>query len=279
MLVLGLSSSAIAPDSPLTVLLAPVQQVARAVGAPFANLLQGASDTQTLRARNAELESRVRDLEVENLQLREFKATAAQYRALLNFATENPTFGVTGADVIGLGLKACRDASAANPGAPPVGICANVIGSDISPYSRYLVINAGRLQGVREGLAVVGGSFGLIGRVGIVNETTSQVQLLVDPLSSINVVLVGSRATGTVSGQSDGSLKLGNVLQSDEIIVDDVVVTSGLGGLLPRLLPIGRVERVTSTDAQLFKEAVVRSAVDFNRIESVLVISGTVAPR
>lgn len=279
MLILGLSNNTLAPDNPLTVVLAPIQRLLRAIGAPLGNALQGTVDSQVLRARNAELEATLRDLEIENLQLREFKAAAAQYRSLLNFAVDNPSFGVIGADVIGLGIRACKDASAANPGAPAVGVCANVIGSEASPYSRYLIIDAGRVNGMREGMPVVGGSFGLVGRVAIVNETTSQVLLLIDPTSSVNVVLVGSRATGTAAGRSDGSLKLGNILQSDEIAVDDIVVTSGLGGLMPRLLPVGRVDRVTSTDAQLFREAIIRPAVDFNRIESVLVISATLPGR
>lgn len=274
-MIVGLGNANLAPDNPLTVVLAPIQQPLRSAGVALAGFFQGTSDVQALRARNQQLETRVRELEIENLQLREFKATAAQYRALLDFAVANPAFDVAGADVIGVGLKACQQASAADPTAPPTGICASVIASEVSPYARYLVINAGRAQGLREGMAVVGGSFGLIGRVGQVNERTAQVQLIVDTGSSINVVLVGTRATGTISGQADGSLKLANVLQSDEIVADDIVVTSGLGGLLPRLLPIGRVERVTSTDAQLFKEAIIRPAVDFNHIESVLVISTT----
>ena len=277
LLILGLSNPGLAPDNPITIILAPLQQVLRAAGNAVAGVFQGTSDTQVLRARNTELEARLRDLEIENLQLREFKATASQYRALL--AVDNPSFGILGADVIGLGIKACNDARAANPGAPSVGICANVIGSEVSPYARYLVINAGRIHGIREGMAVVGGSFGLAGRVALVNETSSEVLLLIDPASSVNVVLVGSRATGTVVGQSDGSLRITNVLQSDEIAPDDIVVTSGLGGLLPRLLPVGRIDRITSTDAQLFKEAVVRPAVDFNRLESVLIITSTVGAK
>ena len=279
LLILGLSNPGLAPDNPITILLAPLQQVLRTAGNAIAGVFQGTSDTQVLRARNTDLEVRLRDLEIENLQLREFKATASQYRSLLAFAVDNPSFGIIGADVIGLGIKACTDARRANPGAPSIGVCANVIGSEVSPYSRYLVINAGRIHGIREGMAVVGGSFGLAGRVALVNETSSEVLLLIDPASSVNVVLVGSRATGTVVGQSDGSLRINNVLQSDEIGLDDIVVTSGLGGLLPRLLPVGRVDRITSTDAQLFKEAVIRPAVDFNRLESVLIITSTVGSK
>ncbi len=93
----------------------------------------------------------------------------------------------------------------------------------------------------------------------------------------MNVIAVGSRATGTVAGQSDGSLHLVNVPQTDQLEPNDVIVTSGLGGTTPRLLPVGVVDRVISSDAQLFKEAIIRPAVDFNRIEVVLVITSTPA--
>ena len=124
LLILGLSNPGLAPDNPITILLAPLQQVLRSAGNAIAGVFQGTSDTQVLRARNTELEVRLRELEIENLQLREFKATASQYRSLLAFAVENPSFGIIGADVIGLGIKACTDARTANPGAPSIGICA-----------------------------------------------------------------------------------------------------------------------------------------------------------
>lgn len=255
LLILGLSNPGLAPDNPITIVLAPLQQVLRAAGNAVAGVFQGTSDTQVLRARNTELEARLRDLEIENLQLREFKATASQYRALLAFAVDNPSFGIIGADVIGLGIKACNDAREANPGAPSVGICANVIGSEVSLYARYLVINAGRIHGIREGMAVVGGSFGLAGRVALVNETSSEVLLFV-PFGILCQCRAGGQpGHGHRRRASDGSLRITNVLQSDEIAPDDIVVTSGLGGLLPRLLPVGRIDRITSTDAQLFKEA------------------------
>jgi rod shape-determining protein MreC len=142
---------------------------------------------------------------------------------------------------------------------------------------RYLTINAGQRDGITIGMPVVAGGFALVGRVGQVNDTSSQVQLLIDPNSYVNVLLVTSRATGVVAGQSDGSLHLINVPQTDEVKTGDLIVTSGLGGKLPRLLTIGQVADVTSTDAQLFKEAIVRPAVDYNRIEEVLVITSTIA--
>jgi rod shape-determining protein MreC len=257
-------------EGPFSFVLAPLQQVFSGLGRAFNDLFRSAGELQDLRQRVQVLQGQVDNLTTENVRLREFQAEVKQYRELLKFANDNPAFTVVGADVIGVGNPNCRpgvvDQSAA-------GVCANVISGDPSPYARYITINVGRVNGISKGMPVVGGGFALVGRIGQVNETSSEVELLVDSNSYVNALLVGSRATGVVAGQSDGSLHLINVAQTEEVKPGDLIVTSGLGGKLPRLLTIGQVDRVISTDAQLFKEALVRPAIDFNRIEVVLVIT------
>jgi rod shape-determining protein MreC len=252
-------------ESPFSALLAPLQQAVSSLGDAIGGQLRGATDTQNLRQQVEALQQRVDELTVENVRLREFQAEVKQYRDLLKFANDNPVFGILGADVVGIGNAACGGA----------GLCASVIGADPSPFLRYVTINAGRRQGIQVGMPVVGGGLALVGRVGQVGEASSQVQLLVDPNSYVNVLSVETRATGTVAGQPDGSLRLVNVPQTDKLDPQNLIVTSGLGGALPRLLPVGQVDRIVSSDAQLFKEALLRPAVDFNRIEVVVVITST----
>ena len=272
-LVLSLSSQLPrAAEGPFSIILAPLQQAFSGVGRGISNLFRSASELQDLRQRVQTLQQQVDELSIENLRLREFQAEVRQYRDLLSFANQNPIYDVVGSDVIGLSTTCSPD----DANRTRAGACASVISSDPSPFARYLTINVGRQHGIQVGMPVVGGGLALIGRIGQVNESSSQVQLLIDPNSYVNVQVVSSRATGTVAGQSDGSLHLQNVPQTDNLEVDDIIVTSGLGGALPGQLPVGRVERIISSDAQLFKEAIVRPAVDFNRIEIVLVI--TAAP-
>lgn len=275
LLVINLSSSSTqVAEGPFSYVLTPLQQVFSGLGRAISNLFQSASELQDMQQRVQQLETQVENLSAENVRLREFQSEVKQYRDLLKFTNDNPAYSVVGADVIGIGNPNC-DATLASQ--PSNGVCANVIGGEPSAYSRYLTINAGRRDGITIGMPVVAGGFALVGRVGQVNDTSSQVQLLIDPNSYVNVLLVTSRATGVVAGQSDGSLHLINVPQTDELKTGDLIVTSGLGGKLPRLLTIGQVANVTSTDAQLFKEAIVRPAVDYNRIEEVLVITSTLS--
>jgi rod shape-determining protein MreC len=259
-------------EGPFSFVLAPIQQAFSGLGRAISDLFRSAGDLQDLQTRVQQMQTQLDNLTSENVRLREFQAEVKEYRDLLKFANDNPAFNVVGADVIGIGNPNCNPAQAEQP---TNGVCANVIAGEPSPYARYLTINVGRRQGMVTGMPVVAGGFVLIGRIGQVNETSSQVELLVDPNSYVNVLLVQSRATGVVAGQSDGSVHLINVPQTDEVTAGDLIVTSGLGGKLPRLLTIGQVDKVISSDAQLFKEAIVRPAVDFNRVEVVLVITST----
>jgi len=259
-------------QGPLSYILAPPQRLLSNIGQAIAILFGDTSNTGDLRERNFVLEKRLQDLTNENTRLKEFQAITNQYRALLKFATDNPTLTLIGADVIGLGNPACTNDNNTRPSGL---VCTFVIASDFNLYQRYITINAGAQHGIQRGMPVVGGGFGLVGRVGLVNATTSQVQLIDDPNSFVNVILSGSRATGVVTSGRSGGLKLQNVSQTENLVVGDLVVTSGLGRAIPPSLPVGQIEKVTSTNSQLFKEATLRPAVDLNHLEVVLVITNS----
>jgi rod shape-determining protein MreC len=256
-------------QGPLSFITTPIQQAFSSVGR-FINGLFSTASTLQLTQRVQELQAERDTLAIENVRLREFQAENVEYRRLLNFARENPTLAVVGADVIGIGNGACRDQPRTGPSA---GICAQVIANDTVPYVRYITLNVGQRDGIRVGMPVVSGAFALVGRVAEVSDASCQVQLITDPGSFINVQLVGSRATGTVSGSDDGTLRLQNVLQTEVVSPTDIIVTSGLGGNVPQLLTIGQVEEVLSKDSDVLKEARIRPAIDFNRLEVVLVVT------
>ncbi|HEC35356.1 MAG TPA: rod shape-determining protein MreC, partial [Anaerolineae bacterium] len=97
-------------------------------------------------------------------------------------------------------------------------------------------------------------------------------QLLSDPSSGVVALLQQSRASGLVRGQPDGSLRMVYIPHEDEVQVGDIVLTSGLGGVLPRGLVVGQVAEVQRQDFALHQEAVVRPAVDYRRVELVLIV-------
>ncbi|BCX05373.1 MAG: hypothetical protein KatS3mg053_3311 [Candidatus Roseilinea sp.] len=275
LLFVSFLSQAPVSQGPFSIVLAPIQRVMSDAGRIINDFFRSTGELVDLRARAEALQRRVTALEAENVRLREFQAEVKQYRDLLKFANDNPAYELVGADVIGVGdAIRCKDKE---PTAPDAGKCANVIAGDASPFVRYITIDVGERDGIQIGMPVVAGGLALVGRVGEVSYATSQVQLLTDPASFINVRLVESRASGTVAGTSEGMLLLQNVPQTEELKPGDLIVTSGLGGTLPQALPVGIVERVISQDVETSRQAIVRPGVDFDRLEAVLVITRPLA--
>ena len=272
LLALSLGSQTQIGQGPLSVVFAPVQRVLLSVGSGINNALSGPADLQTLRAENLLLQQQNARLSAENIRLRQFQAEVDAYRDLLKFSTENPGIKVIGADVVGPALSGCNSQADQRP----IGLtCANVIAADSTPYLRFLTIDVGTLNGIRSGMPVVGDGLALIGRIGQASLGSSTVQLLNDTRSNVNVVVQGTRVSGSITGQPNGELVLQNIQQTNSLGVGDAVVTSGLGGGIPPGLPIGQIEAIVSSDAQLFRQARLRPAADYSRITIVLVITST----
>ena len=247
-------------EGALHYVLDPLQRLFSGAVAVTGDLFQTVRQVRELRAQVEELQAQVDALMVENVQLRDYKAEVETLQALLNFTDEFPILAYLGADVIG------REGSNAFPSG-------DVVGSEPNPYLRYVTINVGASQGVEVGMPVVSNGPGLLGRVAEVSPRASKVQLLTDPESAVAALLQISRVTGLVVGQPDGSLRMEYLPQDEEISVGDLVLTSGLGGFMPKGLVIGQVTEVRKMDYELFQAALVRPAVDFSRLELVLVIT------
>jgi rod shape-determining protein MreC len=267
LIVLGLlllvfhESGILAPvEGALRYVLDPLQRVFSRVTVGIGGLFQTVGEVRELRARTEELQAQVDALTVENVRLREYEAEVQQLRALLNFVSEYPISASLGAEVIS------REACDTFP-------CGDVVGVEPNPYLRYITVNVGSLQGVETGMPVVSGGAGLVGRVAQVGPRTAEVQLLTDSDSAIAALLQTSRVTGLVVGQPDGTLRMEYIPQEQHIDVGDIVLTSGLGGFMPKGLVIGQVTEVLQMDYALFQSAVVRPAIDLSRLELVLVIT------
>ena len=204
----------------------------------------------TLRQRNAELESLVNRLTVENLRLAEVETENEQLRSLLDFAQTAPSYSFRGGQVI-----------------------ARVIGGSASLFTHPIQIDLGEQHGIKRGMPVVTDR-GLVGRIDNVYPRSSDIMLITDPRSSVNVMTHGSRAQGILRGRGD-ELPVMELIPPDiEISVGDIVITSGLGGHFPKGLVVGQIVDVVRNDDLMFQTAVVQPTVDFDRMELVLVITG-----
>jgi rod shape-determining protein MreC len=153
------------------------------------------------------------------------------------------------------------------------GIAATIIGQDTSPAFRSIIIDKGSEDGVFVGMPVES-SRGLVGQVFRTTANSAQIILITDNISSIPARLGTSRATGIVRGGGlGGSMALDWVNLEAQIQVGEVVLTSGLGGKFPQDMVIGRVIDVARREADLFQQAIVQPAVDFDSLEVVFVIT------
>lgn len=147
---------------------------------------------------------------------------------------------------------------------------ARVIAEDASSWFRTVVIDRGRKDGVTEGLPVVVAE-GVVGRVIKSAADESRVLLITDASSAIAGLVQRSRARGVCRGRGD-LLTFDFAMHWEEIEVGDLIVTSGMGGVFPKGLSIGTVKRVEMNENGLFQSVEVAPAVDFYRLEEVLVL-------
>ena len=260
-MLLTLSGSGVlAPvESALSFVIAPVESAGASLLNTLSTLTQTARDVQALQQQVGELQSRNNTLIEENIRLREYAAETEQLRALLKFAQDNPTLNYVGADVIERGCERFP--------------CGDVVGQDTNPYLRYVIINAGARHGVAVGMPVVTGGAVLIGRIARTSPNLSYVQLINDPQSEIAAMLQQSRVAGLLVGSPEGILIMTEILPDEEINGGETIVTSAIGGLLPRGLILGQIDTVNYQVSQLFQQAPVRPAIDFRRLEMVMVIT------
>jgi rod shape-determining protein MreC len=115
-------------------------------------------------------------------------------------------------------------------------------------------------------------AFGVVGRVVSVSPNYAKVLLIIDQNSAVDCLVQRSRDRGMLKGLMSEICKLDYVAKSCDVAVGDIVVTSGLGGVFPKGLPVGQVLTVKEMLGELFKDIEIRPAVDFSKLEEVLVI-------
>ncbi|MDW7772713.1 MAG: rod shape-determining protein MreC [Desulfobulbaceae bacterium] len=148
---------------------------------------------------------------------------------------------------------------------------ARIVGKDPSLWFRTVIIDRGSSDGVFKGMPAVNAE-GIVGQVITVSPNYSKVLLSISPSSALDVLLQKSRVRGILKGTGSLTYKLDYVLKTVEVNEGDHVVTAGYGGLFPSGLPVGVVSRVLKKRRGMFQEIEVTPAVDFLRLEELLII-------
>jgi len=150
-------------------------------------------------------------------------------------------------------------------------ISAEVIGSDSALLSRSIIIDRGRRDNLKFGMAVISEE-GVVGRIVDLNSNISRVMILEDPDFRLGVVIQRTREHGLFVGGPRGKARVVYLDPDSDVKKGDAVTSFPSNRLFPKGLLLGYVEEVEDIDAALHKSAVVRMAVDYSRLEEVLCI-------
>lgn len=149
---------------------------------------------------------------------------------------------------------------------------AKIIGTSGDGYTSTVTIDKGSADGMKLNMPVAS-SDGVIGQIIEVSRSTSKVRLLTDENSGISAMVQDTRAQGMLHGQADGTLKLDYVTTDSDVKVGDIIITSGIGGVYPKGLPLGTVSVVEKSANSVYYTITVRAQATMENNEEVLVIT------
>lgn len=202
----------------------------------------------------------INNLKTENQQLKNKNSELEQsLRELENIRTENETLK----EYLGLSEKYGEYKTV--PG--------YIIDKDISNYSKTIIINIGKKDGIEENMTVIADE-GLVGHVISVTDNTAKVRTIVDTSSSISCLMSTNKDSIVCKGTLDNNseLKAMYIPTDANLVQGDSVDTSGLGGIYPKGIHVGTVKKIISTQNITDRYAIIETAVDFNKLNTVLVI-------
>lgn len=210
----------------------------------FTDISKLQDENEELKRKNSELEQSLREFEIvkaENETLKEYVGLKDQYQ---DYQT----------------------------------IPAYIINKDITNYNQMIVINVGEKDGIKPNMTVIADQ-GLVGYVVSTTQTTAKVQTIIDTASSVSCNISTSREPIIVTGTLEkvSTLKASYIPTDAVILENDKIETSGIGGIYPKGISIGTIKEIVNTKNITDRYAYVETAVDFKKLETVLVITNNKA--
>jgi len=230
-------------ESLVVTIVSPVQKVVRGVIGGVGGVWRGYFHLVGLERENEALKRELQELKLQMNKYREADLANKRLRALLNFKTSIPT-----------------------PLLP-----AEVVAFDPSGWFQTILIDKGENDGVIRDMAVVSAD-GLVGRVIGVSGRHAKVLLILDGNSAVDALIQRSRARGILVGLGRNRCLLNYVQRNEDVQVGDPVISSGMGGVFPKGILLGKVQEVVRGNSGLFQTVEVEPAVDFSGLEEVMVV-------
>jgi rod shape-determining protein MreC len=225
---------------------APVQKVFNAVIDGIGSVWEGYFHLVGLQRKNEELRREVQELKSKLNKYSEADLANQRLRSLLNFKTAIATSTLP----------------------------AEVVAFDPSGWFQTILIDKGRNFGLVRDMAVVSAE-GLVGKIIGVSNRRAKVLLILDGNSAVDALIQRSRARGVLVGLGRGRCLLKYVQRNEDVQVGDQVISSGMGGVFPKGILLGQVQEVVRGNSGLFQRVEVEPAVNFSRLEEVMVVVQT----
>ena len=158
-------------------------------------------------------------------------------------------------------------------------VVADIIMNSGTNWDFTYTINKGSRDGIAPNMAVIAED-GLVGYIESVTDKTSKVVSILDAGNSISARVTRTRDTviskGSIKLSKDMQMRVTNIPTGVTLVEGDKIETSGLGGIYPKGILIGKIKSFEQKNNPIENEAIVESFVDFNKIETVAIINNNI---
>ncbi|MBM7854530.1 rod shape-determining protein MreC [Desulfohalotomaculum tongense] len=233
--------------------LAPVQEVTIGFARGLHDMLSSAANLGHLAEENKKLKQEVRELKSRLDRVEEYKVQNRRLKEMLQYRE----FTVDKYKLM----------------------TAAVIGRDPGNWFGTITVNRGANDGVDKDMAVIVPG-GLVGRVVAVSKHTAEVLLITDPRSGVAAVVQQSQEPGVVEGvaNSTGMVRMIHLRRDAPVKPGQVVVSSGVGGIYPSGVRIGKIISTENDPGGLFQTAAVEPFVDLRVLREVFIVTAVYTP-
>lgn len=149
---------------------------------------------------------------------------------------------------------------------------ASVVGKDIQGTQDWILINRGSKHGIFKDMVVISPENALVGKISEVNYSFSKATLIIQKDSVVAGIIENNRIEGLIKRDDKGGLFIDFIPKSENMEIDERIITSGMDNLYPKGILIGKIESIDTSDNQIFKKITITPAVDFSKLEEVFII-------
>jgi len=234
----------------ISVPLSPIQEFLTNAGQRVEDFFTLFKEIKNLKEENEILKIKINELEKENRELKSYKDKIEELKQALNLKDKFEDYEVIGA---------------------------NVIAKEPGNWFYVFKIDIGSRDGVEVDYPVVSSTNGLVGRIISVDNNSSKVMSIIDENSTVSGWVVKSGGghvivRGDLLLKEEGLCSINYITINVDVAVGDVIETSGLGGVYPKGIIIGRVKEIRESNNELERNAIIQPEVDFKGLQEVFVL-------